>query len=28
LFQRLYGLDGARLEAVFPQAPPVDLRLV
>jgi len=28
LFQRLYGLDGARLEAVFPQAPPADLRLV
>ena len=28
LFQQLYGLDGARLEAVFPQAQPVDLRLV
>jgi len=28
LFQRLYGLDGARLEAVFPQARPVDLALV
>jgi len=28
LFQRLYGLDGKRLAEVFPQAPPVDLRLV
>ncbi len=28
LFQRLYGLDGARLNAVFPDAAPVDLRLV
>jgi uncharacterized protein (DUF1501 family) len=28
LFQRLYGLDGRRLEAVFPGARPADLRLV
>ncbi len=28
LFQRMYGLDQARLQAVFPKAPPKDLRLV
>jgi uncharacterized protein (DUF1501 family) len=28
LFQRLYGLDRTRLQAVFPQAEPKDLRLV
>jgi hypothetical protein len=28
LFQRLYGLDQRRLEAVFPSAKPRDLRLV
>jgi len=28
LFQRLYGLDQTRLQAVFPQAAPKDLRIV
>ena len=28
LFHRLYGLDGARLQTVFPDAPPRDLGLV
>ena len=28
LFQRMYGLDQARLQAVFPKAPPKDLRIV
>ena len=28
LFQRMYGLDQTRLQAVFPKAPPKDLRIV
>ena len=28
LFQRAYGLDAARLDRVFPQAPPADLQIV